>query len=191
SAYGSIISDTNPTLNIPIGFAGGLYDKDTKLTKFGYRDYDSYTGRWTTKDPIDFDGGDSNLYGYVLNDPVNFVDPEGLDPFERQRQWLSDFVTAHFIFIYESKALDNAPKDDYTADKYHHCIASCLSKNLGDGGYYAAVLLGETKEIFDYWNPFNDATEETCNLDRVANMRGQMGGDCNKVCSRNYLKNLY
>ncbi|MDR2790149.1 MAG: RHS repeat-associated core domain-containing protein, partial [Campylobacteraceae bacterium] len=67
-------------LNIPIGFAGGLYDKDTKLTKFGYREYDSNTGRWTTKDPIDFQGGDSNLYGYVLGDPVNFVDPEGLKP---------------------------------------------------------------------------------------------------------------
>jgi RHS repeat-associated protein len=77
-SFGNILNDTNPTLNIPIGFAGGLYDYDTKLTKFGYRDYDSYTGRWITKDPIDFDGGSSNLYGYVLNDPVNFVDTEGL-----------------------------------------------------------------------------------------------------------------
>jgi len=29
------------------------------------------------KDPIDFAGGDFNLYGYVLGDPVNFVDPTG------------------------------------------------------------------------------------------------------------------
>jgi RHS repeat-associated protein len=79
-SFGNIINDSNPNLNIPIGFAGGLYDKDTKLTKFGYRDYDSYTGRWITKDPIDFEGGDSNLYGYVLNDPVNLIDPEGLNP---------------------------------------------------------------------------------------------------------------
>jgi RHS repeat-associated protein len=78
SVYGNIINDTDPNLNIPIGFAGGLYDKDTKLTKFGYRDYDSEIGKWITKDPIDFNGGDSNLYGYVLNDPVNFVDPTGL-----------------------------------------------------------------------------------------------------------------
>ena len=62
---------------MPFGFAGGLYDPDTKLTHFGYREYDAYTGKWTAKDPILFNGGDSNLYGYVLNDPVNLVDPEG------------------------------------------------------------------------------------------------------------------
>jgi RHS repeat-associated protein len=70
---------TNPTLDIPFGFAGGLYDKDTKLIKFGYREYDSMTGRWTSKDPIDFGGGDSNLYGYVMGDPVNLIDFNGLE----------------------------------------------------------------------------------------------------------------
>lgn len=76
--YGNIVTDSNPTFNVSFGFAGGLYDEDTKLTRFGYRDYDAYTGKWTAKDPIGFQGGDSNLYGYVLGDPVNFVDPDGL-----------------------------------------------------------------------------------------------------------------
>jgi len=40
--------------------------------------YDSESGRWTNKDPILFDGGDTNLYGYVWTDPVNWIDPEGL-----------------------------------------------------------------------------------------------------------------
>jgi len=77
--FGNILSDSNPTLKIPFRFAGGLYDIDTKLTRFGYRDYDSFTGKWTAKDPIGFDGGDSNLYGYVLGDPVGLVDPMGLE----------------------------------------------------------------------------------------------------------------
>ncbi len=76
--YGNIINDSNRSLKVPFGFAGGLYDPDTKLTHFGYREYDAYTGKWTSKDPILFEGGDSNLYGYVLGDPVNLVDPEGL-----------------------------------------------------------------------------------------------------------------
>ncbi|MGZ3771970.1 MAG: RHS repeat domain-containing protein [Bdellovibrio sp.] len=54
---------------IPFGFAGGLYDPDTEFVKFGVRDYDPKVGRWITKDPIFFDGGDTNLYGYVAQDP--------------------------------------------------------------------------------------------------------------------------
>jgi RHS repeat-associated protein len=62
----------------PFGFAGGLYDKDTGLVRFGARDYDASVGRWTSKDPIRFDGGSINLYGYVLSDPVNNRDGSGL-----------------------------------------------------------------------------------------------------------------
>jgi len=76
--FGNVLTDSNEAFKIPFGFAGGLYGTDTKLTRFGYRDYDAYTGKWTAKDPIGFDGGDSNLYGYVLGDPVGFFDPLGL-----------------------------------------------------------------------------------------------------------------
>ncbi len=47
------------------------------MVRFGARDFDTSIGRWTAKDPIDFAGGDVNLYGYVQNNPVNWVDPEG------------------------------------------------------------------------------------------------------------------
>jgi len=76
-AFGNVILDTNPGFQ-PFGYAGGLYDHVTKLTRFGARDYDAQLGRWLTKDPIQFNGGDSNLYGYVLGDPVNFIDADGL-----------------------------------------------------------------------------------------------------------------
>jgi len=75
--WGKVTQDTNPGFQ-PFGFAGGIYDRDTGLTRFGARDYDPETGRWTAKDPIKFNGGDSNLYGYVLGDPVNWIDPNGL-----------------------------------------------------------------------------------------------------------------
>ncbi len=75
--FGNVIEDSNPGFQ-PFGFAGGIYDLDTKLTRFGARDYDAETGRWTVKDPILFAGGDTNLFGYVLGDPVNGIDPFGL-----------------------------------------------------------------------------------------------------------------
>ncbi|NTV30028.1 MAG: hypothetical protein HGA80_08125 [Candidatus Omnitrophica bacterium] len=77
-SFGNILTDTAPTFTVPFGSAGGLRDTDTGLVHFGYRDYDPATGRWTAKDPIGFNGGDVNLYGYVEDDPVNLVDPMGL-----------------------------------------------------------------------------------------------------------------
>jgi RHS repeat-associated protein len=75
--FGNVTQDTNPGFQ-PFGFAGGLYDRDTGLVRFGARDYDPVTGRWTAKDPILFAAGDTNLYGYVLNDPINLTDAFGL-----------------------------------------------------------------------------------------------------------------
>ena len=77
--FGVVTNDTNPGFQ-PFGFAGGLYDPDTKLTRFGARDYDAETGRWTSKDPIGFDGYDVNIYGYALSDPVNINDYNGMTP---------------------------------------------------------------------------------------------------------------
>ena len=87
-SFGNVLSDSNPGFAVPFGFAGGLYDPDTGLVRFGYRDYDPDTGRWTAKDPILFAGGDANLYGYCLDDPVNGIDPQGLAPGDRYWNWM-------------------------------------------------------------------------------------------------------
>jgi RHS repeat-associated protein len=78
--FGQVTSDSNPGFQT-FGFAGGIYDPDTGLVRFGARDYDPAIGRWTAIDPIRFQGGQSNLFVYVLTDPVNAVDPTGLDEF--------------------------------------------------------------------------------------------------------------
>jgi RHS repeat-associated protein len=75
--FGNVLYDTNPGFQ-PFGFAGGIYDPDTGLLRFGFRDYDPRTGRWVTKDPILFRGGELNLYRYVFNDSINLKDSMGL-----------------------------------------------------------------------------------------------------------------
>ena len=75
--YGNMMKNTNPEFQ-PVGYTGGMYDADTKFIKLGARDYDPTIGRWTTKDPIGFNGGDTNLYAYVGGDPMSAIDPDGL-----------------------------------------------------------------------------------------------------------------
>ncbi len=76
--WGNVLTDTNPGFQ-PFGYGGGLYDRVTGLVHVGARNYDPSTGRWITKDPIRFNGGDANLYRFVGGgDPINFVDPSGL-----------------------------------------------------------------------------------------------------------------
>jgi RHS repeat-associated protein len=76
-SFGKASFDSNPGFEIPVGFAGGISDSKTGLVRFGYRDYEPIIGRWTAKDPIFFAGGLGNLFGYVANNPVNWVDPSG------------------------------------------------------------------------------------------------------------------
>jgi RHS repeat-associated protein len=56
----------------------GLY-LTRNVLGFDSRQYDTGTGRWLSRDPIEEDGG-LNLYDYVGNDPVDWIDPLGLSP---------------------------------------------------------------------------------------------------------------
>lgn len=76
--FGRVLSEFNPGF-VPFGYGGGLYDPLTGLTHFGQREYDPETGRFLTEDPAGVAGGDLNPYGYVKNDPINWIDPLGWD----------------------------------------------------------------------------------------------------------------
>jgi RHS repeat-associated protein len=58
-------------------FTGREYSYRTGLCHYRARSYDPVTGRFLSADPIGISGG-VNLYAYCANNPVNFVDPDGL-----------------------------------------------------------------------------------------------------------------
>ena len=62
------------------GFAGMFWAAEANLSLTHYRAYDAELGRWLSRDPLEnaemVEG--PNLYGYVGNEPVSRIDPEGL-----------------------------------------------------------------------------------------------------------------
>jgi RHS repeat-associated protein len=66
-------------------FAGQYYDQETGLHYNYHRYYDTQLGRYLRADPIGLAGG-VNLYAYVQNNPVNDIDPYGLQRGRRGHQ---------------------------------------------------------------------------------------------------------
>jgi RHS repeat-associated protein len=77
--FGENLLTTEGVAN-PFEFVGqwGVMDEASGLDFMQARFYNNGTGRFTTIDPVGLQGGDTNLYRYVGNNPVSFVDPSGL-----------------------------------------------------------------------------------------------------------------
>jgi RHS repeat-associated protein len=83
NASGTVISAT--TLTNRYSYTGREWDATLGLHHFRARWMSGLTGRFLTRDPIGFKGGDLNLMAYVRNRPNVFRDPSGT-------LWAGDFV---------------------------------------------------------------------------------------------------
>ena len=84
--FGNVLSETNPSFGDRYKFTAREFDSATGLQYNRARYYDPTIGRWTSQDPLGFDGGDANLYRYVKNTPTRSTDPTGLGPLEDQKK---------------------------------------------------------------------------------------------------------
>jgi RHS repeat-associated protein len=137
--FGNVLSDSEPGFQL-FGFAGGLYDENTGLLRFGARDYDSSIGKWTNKDPIRWGGGQENLYSYSQNDPINRHDPAGLASglaTEADCPRSTKCGTSNcFLSEFSDRPCPTCP--DIIVDGY--CTYLC-SNSRGDTNGYAVILL--------------------------------------------------
>ncbi len=77
-------------------FQGRKYSWASGLYYFRARWYDPVTGRWLSNDPIGICGG-LNQFAAFANNPVNFIDPDGL--------WVGqDAISAHHCWMSEAEA---------------------------------------------------------------------------------------
>ena len=76
-SFGGLSASAGDTMN-PLHYAGRDFDSESGLYYYRARYFDPRTGRFLSEDPIRFKAG-VDFYPYVLNDPVRFIDPLGLD----------------------------------------------------------------------------------------------------------------
>ncbi len=168
--WGGVLRDTAPGLQ-PFGFAGGVYDRDTDLVRFGARELASREGRWLSKDALLFQGGDFSLFSYAWADPVNRNDTTGL----RSAQEIADSAAAD--------ARSRFPGEWWNGrgDAYRHCVASC--EVTREHGARTAEILGELNEWWGDLTHKQTDTERTMDewnnaVGREFGKTGQGGGTC-------------
>lgn len=140
-SYDSFGNPTNANFPTRYQFTGREFDNFTGLQYSRARFYDPRLGRFMSEDPIGFSGGDINLYGYVWNDPLMFVDPLGLYGDERPFNPLRNpFDSSHWV----PNAIANTVSDllslDDLADAFHRLGNHGLSsKDRASAGAEAAA----------------------------------------------------
>jgi RHS repeat-associated protein len=78
-SFGGMRLHWNP-IKQPYTYTAREWDEEIELYYYRARYYDPKAGRFISKDPIGFAGGDVNLYRYAQNNPIISADPLGLEP---------------------------------------------------------------------------------------------------------------
>ncbi|MEM7758156.1 MAG: RHS repeat-associated core domain-containing protein [Cyanobacteria bacterium P01_A01_bin.40] len=76
-SFGQITNETNPDVDFRFSYTGREFDAETGNYYYRARYYDPSAGRFISEDPISFAAGDSNIYRYVGNNPLFYLDPSG------------------------------------------------------------------------------------------------------------------
>jgi RHS repeat-associated protein len=96
----------------PFRFATKYYDQETGYYNFGRRFYDPTTGQFLSREPLG-ETESLNLYSYCGNDPINYVDVDGLWRINTQEAANSQRVEWLLMQLSAGSGLPTAPLDEW------------------------------------------------------------------------------
>ncbi|MEW6365516.1 MAG: RHS repeat-associated core domain-containing protein [Acidobacteriota bacterium] len=157
-------STTLPTAAPAYAFTGREWDAESETYFYRARHYDARTGRFTGEDPLP----DVNLYAYVKNNPVKYIDPYGMSDCALEfRNCLSDANAAF------SACMEGARRGFLICS----FAAVLMCSTLGPEAFPLCFKLAEGACIVGY-----TATVAFCGVKLVTD---------NAICLANYIKCRY
>ena len=217
--FGAPIRATGPAAALnPFRFSTKRTDNTTDLVVYEYRAYSPALGRWLSRDPIGDEGGEPNLYGFVVNNSPSYIDTDGraiyraycprclapILPFDPKPHicrpkpvppndpddWYDPLqAVACFCKSY----WDMRRANTIGADKYFHCLAHCCAAKKG--ARQTAVIIGLARELCDICRKRDRLLEEF--LDSMSDMEANQHGlncpkdkSCKGWCSKYRPKTL-
>ena len=88
-SFGQIVSQSDTVFQPRFSFTGREYDPVSALYYYRARYYDGALHRFISEDPKGLPAGDMNLYRYAGNDPLNRMDPTGMDWESIKDEWVT------------------------------------------------------------------------------------------------------
>ncbi len=154
------------------GFTGREFDAESDLYYYRARYYNPASGRFLTADPIGFAGGDTNLYRYVKNNPINRTDPLGLFDGPANNSNLSGLPntpsTYDEVMRISNEVLEQYPGKNNYGDAMRHSIWSQgMSTEINPVVSAGVGLLNEALGV-----TIGDSTLGEARMDLINNLEG-------------------
>ncbi|UDQ96747.1 RHS repeat-associated core domain-containing protein [Lentisphaerota bacterium WC36G] len=193
SPFGQLAKTDENVENV-FKFSSEYAEKETGLIYYNYRYYNPSTGKWINRDPIQEKGG-TNLYGFVVNKPVNYSDDLGLSSYlswkarreleelekeEKQKKKDEKDTKSGCCGSEKINRLKQCCKGGKAKDKFIICIMvqpAATSGSVGHAWIYVVNL--RTKEKHTHANYRNGLKDD---LDLNSKKTGKIIKKCATIC---------